>query len=281
VKIEGSQSRRIEAAGEELWAMVSDVTRMGTWSPETFTCRWTGEPGPRVGATFEGCNRLRWVGTWCSKATVTRCDPGSTFGFVVGTDAERPNTEWLFTFEPAGGGATVVTETYRMIREPLIVLLYYVVIRRRRQLDRGVATTLERLDRAVELKMAGGQFERAQPSAGTPIISRSPQRRVLPPRDAWDEARHGKARILDLRSRAERGTWGWPPGARKVSLLAHSIRPDHDAIYLCQHAVRSKIPLSRGAREVEGGFRAWINAGLPVEHGRRPWSGSPKDSSRC
>jgi hypothetical protein len=36
-------------------------------------------------------------------------------------------------------------------------------------------------------------------------------------------------------------------------------------IYLCQHAVRSKWTLRRGAAEVAGGFVAWKNAGLPVE----------------
>ncbi|HLI45554.1 MAG TPA: SRPBCC family protein [Acidimicrobiales bacterium] len=153
--IEGSQSRRIEAPPERLWAMVSEVTRMGDWSPETFSCRWLDEPGPRVGARFEGCNRLTWVGTWCSQATVTRCEPGRAFGFVVGKDPERPNTEWLFTFEPLGDGATLVTESYKMIREPWIVRWYYRLIRRSRQLERGVRTTLQRLQSAAEAPATG------------------------------------------------------------------------------------------------------------------------------
>jgi hypothetical protein len=36
-------------------------------------------------------------------------------------------------------------------------------------------------------------------------------------------------------------------------------------IHLCQHAVRSKATLRRGAAEVAGGFVAWQRAGLPVE----------------
>jgi rhodanese-related sulfurtransferase len=37
------------------------------------------------------------------------------------------------------------------------------------------------------------------------------------------------------------------------------------AIYLCQHAVRSKLTLRAGAAEVAGGFAAWQSADLPVE----------------
>ena len=36
-------------------------------------------------------------------------------------------------------------------------------------------------------------------------------------------------------------------------------------VYLCQHAVRSKLTLRWGAAEVAGGFSAWRDAGLPIE----------------
>jgi rhodanese-related sulfurtransferase len=74
--------------------------------------------------------------------------------------------------------------------------------------------------------------------------------------------------MYDLRTRAERLLYGWPPGARKASLVLHGLRPDPRGIYLCQHAVRSKGPARRGAVEVEGGFVAWLAAGLPVKGGR-------------
>lgn len=53
-----SVSREIKASRERLWEMVSDVTRMGDWSPETTTAVWTGgATGPAVGAKFRGSNR--------------------------------------------------------------------------------------------------------------------------------------------------------------------------------------------------------------------------------
>ncbi|WP_298208622.1 hypothetical protein [Ferrimicrobium sp.] len=74
--------------------------------------------------------------------------------------------------------------------------------------------------------------------------------------------------ILDLRTRAERRKFGHPPGSRKVSLLWHSFAPKRDGIYLCQHAVRSKLPASRGATEIAGGFVAWISDGMPIDYSR-------------
>ena len=85
------------------------------------------------------------------------------------------------------------------------------------------------------------------------------------PRDAWAMVERREARILDLRTRAERKLNGYPPGAQKVSLVRHVVRPQGPgAIYLCQHAVRSKLVLRRGALEVAGGFARWRDSGLPV-----------------
>ena len=37
----GEVSLHIDAAPEKVWALVSDVTRIGEFSPETFEARWT------------------------------------------------------------------------------------------------------------------------------------------------------------------------------------------------------------------------------------------------
>jgi rhodanese-related sulfurtransferase len=87
------------------------------------------------------------------------------------------------------------------------------------------------------------------------------------PERAWQEVQQNGTRILDLRTRTERQRFGHPPGSVRVSLLRHVLFPDRRAIYLCQHAVRSKLPAKRGAREVAGGFVAWKRTGQPVEAG--------------
>jgi rhodanese-related sulfurtransferase len=90
--------------------------------------------------------------------------------------------------------------------------------------------------------------------------------RSLEPEAAWNAVQLGFAELLDLRTGIERHRHGAPPGAKHVSLVKHLASPEGPgAIYLCQHALRSKATLRRGAAEVAGGFAAWKDAGLPVE----------------
>jgi rhodanese-related sulfurtransferase len=90
----------------------------------------------------------------------------------------------------------------------------------------------------------------------------------LEPRDVWTLLERGDARLLDLRTGVERRRYGYPPGAIPVSLAGHILKPEGPgAIYLCQHAIRSKATLRNGAAEVAGGFVAWEREGLPVQRG--------------
>jgi rhodanese-related sulfurtransferase len=94
----------------------------------------------------------------------------------------------------------------------------------------------------------------------------APQARSVNPHEVWARLQAGQARLLDLRTAGARRRYGAPPGAIPVSLAAELIRPAGEgAIYLCQHAVRSKLTLRGGGAEVAGGFVAWQRAGLPVE----------------
>lgn len=90
--------------------------------------------------------------------------------------------------------------------------------------------------------------------------------RAISPKRAWRAHQTGDAQILDLRTHQERRRYGWPPGASKVALVRHLLWPRRDdAIYLCQHANRSKLTGWRGAPEIQGGWEAWQRADLPVE----------------
>ncbi len=72
--------------------------------------------------------------------------------------------------------------------------------------------------------------------------------RAISAEHAWQETQSSGRPILDLRTRAERLRFGRPPGSVKGSLLWHALVPNREAISHCQHAVRSKLPASRGAR---------------------------------
>lgn len=102
--------RTIAADRETLWGMVSDVTRMGEWSPETREGVWAkGATAPAVGARFRGRNK-NGIRRWSTSCTVTECDPGEVFAFQVTTGPAKVAV-WEYRFEP-DGDATKVTERF-------------------------------------------------------------------------------------------------------------------------------------------------------------------------
>jgi uncharacterized protein YndB with AHSA1/START domain len=144
-------SLRIEAPPETVWSLVSDVTRIGEFSPETFEARWTrGSTGPEVGASFKGHVKRNGVGpTYWAGCQVTACVPNRLFEFTVGTDGLTLNN-WGYRLEPSGGGTTV-TEYFR-IEPSLTMRIYWTVLGplRGRTNERGMRTTLERMKAVLE-----------------------------------------------------------------------------------------------------------------------------------
>ena len=120
-ELDVSATATIAAPADALYAMVSDVTRMGEWSPENLGGRWLdGATAPSVGARFRGSNHRGWR-RWSTTCTVVAAEPGSMFAFdvaVVGIPASR----WTYEFRP-DGDVTVVTETWTDHRPRWFALL--------------------------------------------------------------------------------------------------------------------------------------------------------------
>ncbi len=147
----GEVTVHIDAPVAEVWALVSDVTRIGEFSPETFEAKWTkGATGPEVGATFAGHVKRNGVGpTYWSPCKVTRCVVDEVFEFSVGTDAIAVNN-WGYRLAPSGSG-TDVTEYFRL--EPALPMrLYWLLLGRLRGRtnEKGMRTTLERMKEVLE-----------------------------------------------------------------------------------------------------------------------------------
>ena len=107
-----SVSREIAAPADKVWAMVSDVTRMGEWSPENAGGKWLdGATAATPGAKFRGTNR-RGKRTWKSVATVVDAEPGRRFSFRVTAGGGFKVAEWGYAFEPTATGCRV-TETWK------------------------------------------------------------------------------------------------------------------------------------------------------------------------
>jgi Polyketide cyclase / dehydrase and lipid transport len=100
---------------EDLYDLVSDVTRMGEWSPICAACWWDdasdGDGGPRPGAWFTGRNETP-ERTWETRSQVVAADRGREFAFEVNNGWVR----WSYTFTPAAGG-TELTETWNFLPE--------------------------------------------------------------------------------------------------------------------------------------------------------------------
>ena len=147
-----SVTRSMAASPDAVYALVSDVTRIGEWSPETTSCRWLGgASGAAVGARFAGSNRHGWR-RWTTVCTVTAADPGRRFAFDVAF-GPVPVATWAYAIAPDGGTACTVTESWldrrpawmRMASKPVMG------VRDRATHNRaGMAHTLEALSRTAE-----------------------------------------------------------------------------------------------------------------------------------
>ncbi|MEY2417592.1 MAG: hypothetical protein QOG90_272 [Actinomycetota bacterium] len=138
--MEGQVTIHINAAPDAVYALVTDVTRMGEWSPETKSCEWVdGASGPAVGAKFRGTNKMGPF-KWSTTPTITECVAGKLFAFDAG------GTIWTYSFTESNGG-TSVTESFRV--ESTISKLY-TLPPRRNQMIKGMQHTLERLKSAAE-----------------------------------------------------------------------------------------------------------------------------------
>jgi len=144
----GEVKMTISATPELLYALVTDVTRMGEWSPECRRCEWLdGASGPSVGARFRGHNRIARY-RWTTTSQVTAAEPGREFAFNV-VEEGRESTRWRYLFEPSDEG-TVVTESYEFCWAPWVHVVTNILMRRDRGLQRGMERTLRRLKAAAE-----------------------------------------------------------------------------------------------------------------------------------
>ena len=115
-------SVEVAAAPSALYAMVSDVTRMGEWSPENVECAWLGgATGPAVGARFKGKNQRGWR-RWSTVNEVVEAEPGRAFAFRTSSFGLKV-AEWRYRFDgDDAAGTCTVTESWVDERGTLITV---------------------------------------------------------------------------------------------------------------------------------------------------------------
>lgn len=96
----------VDAPPDHVWDMVADVTRMGEWSPECYSCRWVGKRHePVAGARFVGLNKRGWA-RWLTTNEVEQAERGRSFVFRV----RETGVRWGYHLD-GDAGTTTLTET--------------------------------------------------------------------------------------------------------------------------------------------------------------------------
>lgn len=144
-------SREVAASPEAVFAAITDVTRMGQWSPETHDAAWNeGFDGPALDAVFTGHNR-NGDNEWSTGAIIVEFVENERFFFDCRV-GDFVFSSWGYEIEPTDGGCKVTEYSQNLIPEEM------------RQASSGISgvedrtthnratmeTTLERLAAALE-----------------------------------------------------------------------------------------------------------------------------------
>jgi Polyketide cyclase / dehydrase and lipid transport len=158
----GSSSIEIAATPGLVYDLITDVIRMGEWSPECYRCEWLdGATVAAPGVRFRGYNRrgrLRWTRT----AVIESADRGREFSFTtVHGGAGREETRWRYALAPSSASTsatrsasssagTLLTESFEFLWCSVPNRLVEALLPRGRQVNRGIEETLRRIKRAAE-----------------------------------------------------------------------------------------------------------------------------------
>ena len=105
----------INASPETVYDLVSDLPRMGEWSPENIGGEWQDGGSGKAGDRYIGHNQAG-ERAWSVPVLVTIADRGRCFEFVTRPD-EGPYVRWAYRLEPSGSG-TRVTEVWDLEQLP-------------------------------------------------------------------------------------------------------------------------------------------------------------------
>lgn len=105
----------VDATPDQVYAVVSDVTRIAEWSHECREADWLGDTtGPVVGGQFQGSNKVNRFG-WSRICTITAIEPGRAFAYRTSGGFPSDSTAWSFEFQPVENRTRVV-QRYEILK---------------------------------------------------------------------------------------------------------------------------------------------------------------------
>jgi Polyketide cyclase / dehydrase and lipid transport len=147
----------IDADAETLYDMVSQLPRIGEWSPECEAVEWADDVAtPVAGSRFVGHNavgpgrRIRYS----RRGRVLAADRGREFAFAT-EEGGREGTIWRYRFDSQSNGTRVI-ESYTVEWLPWWARILDVPLNRHKELVENMRTTLENLKASAERGDAHG-----------------------------------------------------------------------------------------------------------------------------
>ncbi len=146
-----SVSRDIAASPAAVFAALTDISRMGEWSPENYLCEWNeGFDAPAVGAMYTGHNR-NGDKEWKTESRITELVENERFYFdcIV---RDFVFSKWGYDIEATDKGCRVTEHTQDLRPEAALERSAQIsgVADRPSHNRAGMEATLERLANALE-----------------------------------------------------------------------------------------------------------------------------------
>lgn len=156
----GSVTVRMRAPADAIWRLISDVTQIGRYSPETFEAEWLdGATCAAEGARFRGHVKRNEKGpVYWTECAVVSAEAGREFAFAV---TSRPfglpiaprstvRLTWSYALEDVGGH-TDVTESFELA-DTFPMRAYWALLgwTRGPRLERDMQRTLHAIKSVVE-----------------------------------------------------------------------------------------------------------------------------------
>ncbi len=107
-------TRTVALPRDRMWDLITDITRIGEWSPETVGGAWyDGAQGPYPGARFIGRNRYADADLATVTCVVTESARPETFEWTVLDDRGQVGSIWRYQLtDGVEPGTTVVRHSF-------------------------------------------------------------------------------------------------------------------------------------------------------------------------
>lgn len=156
-----SASVDVRTTPDQLYSLISEVTRIPEWSPEVVRVQRLSDD------TFRAWNRRR-LGRWKTDSRIVEAVPGRRFSFVVqalGGDWTR----WTYVLEPQPGGTRLTQQFQMCVAMPMAVLMFerlaLFVMDRRTDLQANMTTSVQRIKAIAESDPAPSNLAPSNPAS--------------------------------------------------------------------------------------------------------------------